>query len=508
MGNGRTTTPTFTAERRIMAGDGAVFLDAKLDLLGRMYNNAVRHYRRLLTALRKDAWYQECLQAWKTSKDENERTKLSKEIFRIALWCGLSKNAIEAYMGAGKVQSCTNGINIDLVQKTASELYQSVKKALFADTEIHFRKKGHTNSMSGKKATTGIIYNDKNGTVKIMGKIFPLAKIREKDVWLMEALTHRVKYCRVVRRPYGKTYRYFLQIILEGLSPWKVKPGKGKCGIDQGPSVLAWSTDTAVHFDTLAVNERAYSKEVCRWQRVYERRRRMANPQCYHPDGRIIKGSKFTVHTKGMLEALMRLKSAALKKSAYIRQSHGHLTNLMVQECEVINIEPMNWKALAHRSKKDAERQAKASAVKTKGKKTRMVHKFKRKKRFGKSILRHAPGLLSVLIKQKAQRYKLLYREIDTAAFKASQYNHVDGTYNSPDLSERTKIVGGHRVQRDCYSSWITKHAEDETHPSIQECNKDFKNFLRLQGKTVNRILHEGDVTKTFGLRDFIKQDA
>lgn len=159
---------------------------------------------------------------------------------------------------------------------------------------------------------------------------------------MMEALTHRVKYCRVVRKAYGGEYRYILQIIMEGTSPWKVEPGKGKCGIDQGPSAITWDTDSELHFDPLAPNVRKYEKEVLFWYRALKRRRRMANPDCFHPDGRIKKGVRFRNHTKGMLEALMHLKSAALKKSAYIRQCHGHITNQMVRESGNIVIEPMN----------------------------------------------------------------------------------------------------------------------------------------------------------------------
>ena len=494
-------TPYFIATRRIYVDKkGNEFLTKKLNLLGRMYNNAVRHYKILLAQLRKDAWYNECLEAWKKAKDEDEQKAWSTEIFNCAKWYGLTEFNIHAYLGMGKNQSNPQGINIDILQKAGTNLYQAVKKALFSKKiNIHYRKYGQTISMEAKKANSGIIYNEKDGTVKIMGRVFNLKPVRKNDFWLMEALCHEVRYCRVVKEFHDGHAKYFLQLVMEGYSPKKTQKGDGTCGIDQGTSNIAWVTDNQVRFDELAPEIRKYEKDIIYWQTVYERRRRMANPDCYNPNGTIKKGARFTVHTKGMERALLKLKSAYRKKSDYIRQCHGRLTNEMVSDCDRINIEPTNWKALAKRSKKETE---KKTIKKTNGK---VITKCKRKRRFGKSIGRHAPGLLTQLIKQKSKRYKIPLLEIDTKEFKASQYNHVTDTYQKPKLSDRVKKIGRHKVQRDCYSAYLVKHAESPTAPSKEACKKNFKRFLKMQGEAVKERIKLGDNTKTFGLKEFVK---
>ena len=158
----------------------------------------------------------------------------------------------------------------------------------------------------------------------------------------------------------------------------------------------------------------------------------------------------------------------------------------------------MNWKVLARRSKKPTEK------VSIKQKDGTIKTKCKKKKRFGKSVNRHSPGLLTELIKQKGTRYDVPIIEIDTRKYRASQYNHVTDKYEKPALSDRTKMIGGHRVQRDCYSSWLTRNAEDETRPSKETCEKDFKHFLKMQGKAVQEQIRKGDNTKNFGLKDFL----
>ena len=121
--------PYFIATRRIYVDKkGNEFLTKKLNLLGRMYNNAVRHYKTILAQLRKDAWYNECHEAWNNTKDEDERKAWSTEIFDCSNWYGLTEYNIHTYLGMGKNQSNPKGINIDILQKVGTNLYQAIKK--------------------------------------------------------------------------------------------------------------------------------------------------------------------------------------------------------------------------------------------------------------------------------------------------------------------------------------------------------------------------------------------
>ena len=139
----------------------------------------------------------------------------------------------------------------------------------------------------------------------------------------MEALKCKVKYCRVVRRVHNGKQKYFLQLILKGQPPEKIVPGKGNAGLDPGVSTAAVVSEEKADFFILAQGIEKYNKQIRQAAVKYDRRRRMANPDCYNPDGTIKKGSRFTNHTKGMERALMKLKSAYQKKKDFIKNSHG-----------------------------------------------------------------------------------------------------------------------------------------------------------------------------------------
>ena len=108
-----------------------------------------------------------------------------------------------------------------------------------------------------------------------------------------------------------------------------------------------------------------------------------------------------------------------------------------------------------------------------------MIQKFKRKKRFGKSISRRAPARFLLELKQKAEAVGGGYAEVDTKEFKASQYNHVTGNYEKISLSQREKQIGGRIIQRDLYSAFLIHNADLELkHPDVEKCNYELKKFV------------------------------
>lgn len=400
-----------------------------------------------------------------------------------------------------------NAASINIVQKTGSALYRSVSRAVFRGTGIHFRKFGQTTSLEDKKASTGIIYHAKTDTVGFRGMELKLKPVREHDHYFMEAMQHRVKYCRIVRRPYGNGDRFFLQIVMEGSAPKKITPGSGVMGLDRGVSTMAAVTGGSAEFLTLADGVEHYDKKIKQASAVYERRRRLANPQNYNTDGTIRRDTedfrKTWKRTKGTAMALQRLRAAYEKRSAFIRNSHGYQTNRLVESCGTMVTEPMDYRALT-RQAKGLSRQDRESAVRTKSGKTRTVRKFRRRRRFGASVLRRSPGAFSDMLARKMGRYGGLVIEVSLEEYRASQYDHVTGEYRKPALSDRTKLIGGHRVQRDLYSAYLLKNIATLEKPDRKACADGFKNFLRNQGKTVARIIRTGDRTKNFGLADFL----
>ena len=502
----RNNTPSFVLNCKILADDGEKkFLSKKMDMVNRIYNVGVKYYRKQVEALREDVWFQYSLEQWKkTEPDTSERKFWSTEISACITNYRLNEYDIHSFFGQLKVRGYEKGIGINIVQKVGSALHKSIEKAIFSGTEIHYRKYGTTRSFEDKKSDSGIILRREKWTVTIMGHTMRLRPIRKKDYYMQEALKHRVKFCRVVRNPSKTGYDYYLQIVLEGTPPKKVKRGSGTCGVDEGVSTVAYDNDDEADFVVLADGIEKYDREIRDAAVVYERRLRMANPECFNDDGTRKKGAKFTKRTKNAIKALFHLKNAYRRRSASIREKHGHLANRIVSHCYEIVKEPMNFRALQKRSRSKTERQDKVSEVKQKDGTVKKIRKFKRKKRFGKSINHRAPGLFNLLLEQKAKQYEVEVTEIDIQKYKASQYDHVTDSYKKKGLSERGSRIGGKRVQRDLYSSFLLRNYKDAEHPDRDKCISDFKPFLKRQGNVVNRMLKTGDTTRNFGLALFV----
>ena len=115
--------------------------------------------------------------------------------------------------------------------------------------------------------------------------------------------------------------------------------------------------------------------------------------------------------------------------------------------------------------------------------------RFKRKKRFGRSIANRAPSMLLGIINRKLSYYGKCLIKIDTWSAKASQFNHFDGTYNKKKLSQRWNDFNGIRVQRDLYSAFLIMNvAEDLKSFDIDKCNERFENFYQLHNLEVERL--------------------
>ena len=123
--------------------------------------------------------------------------------------------------------------------------------------------------------------------------------------------------------------------------------------------------------------------------------------------------------------------------------------------------------------------------------KRKKIFKFKRKKRFGKSINDRSPALIISTLERKANQYGGNVFYIDTKAYKASQYDHVKDSYirEARKLVLRFKKIGDHTVQRDLYSAYLIKNT-DETlkHPNRQSCLDGFDKFISIHDTYINKM--------------------
>lgn len=301
-----------------------------------------------------------------------------------------------------------------------------------------------------------------------------------------QALKSEIAYCRIIRRFVRKKYKYYVQIVFKGTPPIKVDNetgevkhciGNGDVGIDIGTSTIACSSSTDAKILELADKVQNIENQKRRLLRKMDRSRRVTNPTNYNKDGTIKKhGSKKVTWNKSnhYVKYQNELKELYRKQADVRKYQHECLANQIISLGDTIYVEKMNFSGLAKKSTKTEKND--------KG-------RFKRKKRFGKTIANKSPAMFLNILDRKLSYWGRSLIKIDTVSAKASQFNHFDGTYNKKKLSQRWNDFNGVRVQRDLYSAFLIMNvAEDLKSFDVNKCNERSENFYRLHNLEVERL--------------------
>jgi hypothetical protein len=295
-----------------------------------------------------------------------------------------------------------------------------------------------------------------------------------------------IAYCRIVRKFVRSRYKFYLQIIFKGITPTKINKetggikhqlGSGDVGLDIGTRTIAISSYTDVKIFELCNRVQNIENQKRLIQRKMNRSKRTMNPDNFNKDGTIKKrGNKKVkwVKSNHYIKLQNKLKELYRKQTDIRKYQHECLSNEIISLGDNIFVETMNFKGLQRRAKKTEKND--------KG-------KFKKKKRFGKSLANKAPAMLLTIIDRKLKYYDRVLNKIDTYSVKASQYNHFNGGYKKKKLSQRWNYFGDIKVQRDMYSAFLIMNVDNDLKGiNQQKCNKRFENFKKLHDLEVNRL--------------------
>ena len=383
--------------------------------------------------------------------------------------------------------------NIDTFtsQKISVFVWKSYEKLFFGNGKtIHYKKYGQMNSLEGKSNKTGIRFKD--NSIYWNRLIIPVV-IDYDNYYEYEAMQAEIAYCRIVRRYVRNKYKFYVQLIMKGKPPVKLDTntgeikhylGNGDVGIDIGTSTIAYSSATDVKIIELADRVQNIENEKRRLLRKMDRSRRATNPNNFDEDGTIKRqGNKKMIWNKSnhYIKYQNQLKELYRKQADVRKYQHECLANEIVKLGNNIYVEKMNFAGLQKRSSKTEKND--------KG-------KFKKKKRFGKSLANRAPSMLLTIIDRKLRYYDKFLIEIDTWSAKASQFNHFEGTYNKKKLSQRWNDFNGIKVQRDMYSAFLIMNIDNTLKDfDINKCNSRFENFYRLHNLEVDRLTNKNNLS-------------
>lgn len=376
--------------------------------------------------------------------------------------------------------------NIDsfTAQKIATELWKSYDKLFYGNgKKVYYKKHGNLNTLEGKSNKTGIRFKD---DVLIWNGLEIPVIIDYDNYYEYQALQCDICYCRIVRKYIRNKYKFYVQIVFKGNPPVKfdTKTGEmkhhirqGDVGLDIGTSTIAIASRSDVKILELADKAQNIENQKQKFLRKMDRSRRATNQNNYNEDGTIKKqGDKKVIwnNSNHYIKYQNELKELYRKQADIRKYQHECLANYIVSLGNKVYVEKMNFSGL--------QRRAKNTEKNDKG-------KFKRKKRFGKSLANKAPSMLLAIIDRKLKYFGEELIEINTFEAKASQFNHFDGTYTKKTLSQRWNDFDGIKVQRDMYSAFLIMNVADNLKSfDIDKCNERFDNFYRLHNLEVSRL--------------------
>lgn len=474
-------------------------IDKRFHAVSHIHNVCVKHAKKLLIQLDHDKEYQ----SWRSEycalskqkdlskADHTRKLELSKQMSARRQKIGLSKWALQSYIKVcGKRYSKL--ISSQQVQAEAANVWTGFEKCLFSKgKDIHFKKFMDFDTIGGKSNLNGARLDTDTMTVSWLGlelKCYLPKKASDRD-YVLESLDHKISYCTIKRMMFSNGWRHYLVVTLDGDAPYRERKVKtGVMGIDPGVSTMAAVSDTACILEELAPDADIYEKQIHKLEQHMDASKRISNPDNFNSDGTVKKrrDCKPWVFSNSYEATRRKRKALYRKKSAYILHSHRNLCNRLLENADSFIVEKMDYAALAKRSSK-TERQDKPTDVVQKDGTMKTVNKFKRKKRFGRSMNRRSPSRFLSELKRKAESSGGAYAEVNTQIFKASQYNHVADECVKVPLSQRFKLIGNDSVQRDLYSAFLIKNTDSAfEHPDRDKCIYEFESFVAVHNETIN----------------------
>ena len=370
--------------------------------------------------------------------------------------------------------------------RVASDVWRAFDKHLYHGAKkVHFKRRGTLSSAANQ--TAGTTMSMKGDTFIWNGgqsknKITLSVRVQKPDTdYERDMLQKTVKYFRVVRRWMKTRYKYYLQLTLVGEPAAKHHSiGEGRVGIDIGTQSIAIVSAKQAHLWELADRVNANHDRMLRLQRKMDSSRRSMNPENYNKDGTIRRGIRLRWTQSKRYRKLAGQVRELQRKNADIRKyQHICLANYILTLGSEIYVEDMDYRAMQRRARKTEKNRN---------------GRFKRKKRFGKSLANKAPSMFLTILDTKLQQATGSgLRRVNKWSFRASQYDHLSQKYTRKTLGTRKfTLDNGDHVQRDLYAAFLIMNADATlSQPDQQRCEQTYPAFIILHNQELNRIQAE-----------------
>ncbi len=388
------------------------------------------------------------------------------------------------------------------VHGIASQVWVAFDRLFYGNGKaVHFKKRGDIKSLrgysvAGKSGGVEIIF--RGSFLEWKGLKLPI-KLDADNAYETEMLQKRVKYCRIVKKPGKNRTHWYAQLMLEGKPAVKYDKhtgerrhpiGSGAVGIDIGPQTIAYAAAGEAGLLELADRVQNIEHEKRIIQRKLDRSRRASNPENFAEDGTIKKGVRLNwVKSKRYLRSQHELAQLQRKQAEIRKRQHVELANHLLLLGDRFYVEDMEWPSLTHRAKKTEI--------------SEKTGRYKRKKRFGKSVGNKAPAMLIGILDQKLRSLGMDGVSKVSTSVRASQFNHITGEYQKKPLGQRwNDMPDGRRIQRDLYSAFLLQHMnEAQDGFDVDALNHDYESFVRVHDDIIDQLRAAPKTLSSMGIQ-------
>ena len=471
-------------------------LEKRFEIARQIYNTLLNYELKKLRRLEPDEEFNILIKRIRKSyslgkKDTSEYKQLQRRILAYCSKKGLSEYQFKSKDDIGlfyKHFECNIKSKV-AYHAIADQVWKSFESFFSGRSDkIHFKKRGEIKTLQG--STNG----SKSGGAEIVfrgtyiewnGLKLPI-KLDADNEYETGMLQKHIKFCRIVKRPGKNKPRWYVQLLLEGKPGVKAdkrtgKPrhpiGSGTVGIDIGPQTIAYASKSEAGLRELADQVKNIEHEKRIIQRKLDRSIRATNPDNFAEDGTVKKGIRLRwVKSKSYLRLQVELAYLQYQQAEVRKRQHTELANHLLSLGDRFYVEDMNWPSLTHRAKKTEI--------------SEKTGRYKRKKRFGKSVGNKAPAMLIGILDQKLRSSGLDGVIKVPTAVRASQFNHITGEYQEKSLGQRwNKMPDGKRLQRDLYSAFLLQHMnKTQDGFDVEALSRDYESFIKLHDNIIIQL--------------------
>lgn len=246
------------------------------------------------------------------------------------------------------------------------------------------------------------------------------------------ALSHDIKYVRLIKRQIKTKSFWYAQLILSGNPKQKEKNkiGLGNVGLDIGPSTIAIVSGKRAVLTSFCEGLENQHNKIKKINRKMDRSKRATNPDNYNKDKTLKSQLKKWEYSNRYKQLKAQASYMHYKMSKTRDKMHGELINQILSYGNIIKTEKLSYKAF--------------------------------QKNFGKSVGFRAPGKFIEKLCRKAESANGRVIEFSTYKTKLSQMCHC-GKQVKKKLSQRWhECECGVCAQRDLFSAYLALFVDNE----------------------------------------------